>query len=87
MPQQKDTFYNNLTDCLRDIPLNNFIVLMGELNPRIGCLDTHLKTVGKYTYHQVSNDNCNRIIDLCEANNMYIATTRKPHRNRGQWSW
>ena len=31
----KDTFYNNLTDCIRDVPLHNFVVLMGDLNDRI----------------------------------------------------
>ena len=83
----KDTFYNNLTDCLLDITLHNFIVLMGDLNARVDSSNTHLKAVGRYTYHQLSNDNGNRLIDLCEANNMSIATTRKPHPNRHKWSW
>ena len=43
----KDTFYNNLTDCIRDIPLHNFVVLMGDLNARIGPSNTHIKTVWK----------------------------------------
>ena len=29
---------------------------MGDLNARIGSSDTHLKAVGRYTYHQVFND-------------------------------
>ena len=82
----KDTFYNNLTDCLRDILLHNFIVLMGDLNARVESSNTHLKAVERYTYHQLSNDNGNRLKDLCEANNMSIATTRKPHPNRHKWS-
>ena len=40
------TFYNNLTDCLRDIPLHNFIVLMGDL-ARVESSDQHLKAVGR----------------------------------------
>ena len=45
---EKDTFYDNLTDCLCDISLHNFIVLMGDLSARVGSSDTHLKAVGRY---------------------------------------
>ena len=83
----KDTLYNNLTDCLRNILLHNFIVLMDDLNARVGSSDTHLKAVGRYIYHQVSNDNGKTLTDFCEADNMCIATTRKPHQNRHKWSW
>ena len=79
------TFYNNLTDCLRDIPLHNFIVLMGDL-ARVESSDQHLKAVGRQAYHQVSNDNGNRLKGLCEANNMFLAATRKPYPNRHKWS-
>ena len=44
----KDTFYNNLTDCIRAVPLHNFVVLLGDLNDRIGPSNAHLKTVGRY---------------------------------------
>ena len=82
----KDTFYNNLTDCIQDVPLHNFVVLMGDLNARIGPSNAHLKTIGRHPYHKETNDNGNRLIDLCEANNMCIATTRKPHLDRHKWS-
>ena len=65
----KDTFYNNLTDCIRDVPLHNFVVVMGELNARIGPSNANLKTIGRHPYHKETNDNGNRLIDLCEANN------------------
>ena len=34
----KGTFYNNCTDCIRDVPLHNFVVLMGDLNATIKLL-------------------------------------------------
>ena len=83
--KDKDTFYNNLIDCLRDISLHNFIVMIGDLNARAGSSDTHRKAVGRYTYHQIPTNNGNRLIDLCEANNSCIATTRKPYPNRHKW--
>ena len=60
---------------------------MGDFNARIGSSDSHLKVVGKHAYHQETNNNGARLIHLCEANNMCIATTRKPHPNRHKWSW
>ena len=58
----KDTFYNNLTDCIREVQLHNFVVLLGDLNGRIGPSNTHLKTIGRYPYHKETNDNGNRLI-------------------------
>ena len=46
-----DTFYKNLNNCLFDITLHIFIVLMGDLNTRAGSSDTQLKVVGRYAYH------------------------------------
>ena len=48
----KDTFYNNLTDCIRDVPLHNFVVLLSDLNVRIGPSNAHLKIIGRYPYHR-----------------------------------
>lgn len=45
---EKYTFYDNLTDCLCDISLHNYIVLMGDLNARVGSSDTDRKAVGRY---------------------------------------
>ena len=60
---------------------------MGDLNAIIEPSNTHIKTVGRYPCHKETNGNGSRLIDLCEANNMCIATTRKPHPDRRKWSW
>ena len=83
----RETFYNSLTDCIREVPLHNLVVLLGDLNARIGPSNAHLKAIGRYPYHKETNDNGNRPIDLCEANNTCFATTRKPHPDRHKWSW
>ena len=85
--QKKPPQLNNLTDCIRKVPLHNFVVLLGDLNARKGPSIAHLKTIGRYPYHEETNDNGNRLFDLCEANNMCIATTRKLHPGRHKWSW
>ena len=64
----KNTFYNNLTDCFCGIPPHSFVLLMGDLNTRVGIS----------RYHHVSKDNGDSIIDPCDAKNMCIATTRIP---------
>ena len=60
---------------------------MGDLIARIGPSNAHLETIGRHPYHKETNDNGNRLIDLCEANNMCIVTTRKSHPDRHKWSW
>ena len=48
---------------------------MGDLNARVGASDTNLRAAGRHLYDQVSNDDGKTLIDLCEADNMCIATT------------
>ena len=47
-PQLTKTLSITTFDCIRDVPLHNFVVLLGDLNDRIGPSNTHLKTVGRY---------------------------------------
>ena len=78
----KDTFYNNLTGCICDVPFDNFKILLGDFNARIGPSNAHLKTIGRYPCNKETNGNGNRLTDLCEANNICITTTRKQDPNR-----
>ena len=68
-------------------PLHHFLVILGDLNARVASSDNHREIVGDHAFHQVSNDNGNRLIDICEATNMCIATTRQPHPSRHKWTW
>ena len=52
----KDTFYNKLPDFIQDVPLHNFVVLMGDLNARIGPPNAQLKIIGRHPYHKETNE-------------------------------
>ena len=86
---EKEHFYSDLSNYLQSRPLHNLVVTLGDFNARIGrdAMNYHSKVIGKYAYHQESNDNGNRLIDFCESTNMNLATTRQPHPNRHQWTW
>ncbi|CAM4934583.1 unnamed protein product [Rotaria socialis] len=86
---EKDTFYNDLQQCTLDVPPHNVLILADDLNARIGT-DSHTtnpRTIGKYTYHQLTDDNGNRLINYCETCNMRSTQTRFPHPKSRSWTW
>ena len=55
--------------CLSSVPPHTIIILAGDFNARIG-RDSHLtnsKTVGNSCFHDLTNDNGQRLIELCES--------------------
>ncbi|CAF0934048.1 unnamed protein product [Brachionus calyciflorus] len=65
---EKEKFYNDLKDFLLSLPHHTTKMLAGDFNARIG-EDKHEvfpNIVGKHCYHAATNDNCQRMIDLCK---------------------
>ena len=62
---------------------------MGDFNARIGqdSADTSPRTCGKYTFHDTTSNNGERLLSLCESTQMRIASTFKPHKPTHQWTW
>lgn len=85
----KDTFYEDLNKAITSIPSHNLTIVLGDFNAQVD-LDRHLtnpRIVGQYTFHHESNENGQRLIDLCESNNLRLAHGRFKHRKGRLWTW
>jgi hypothetical protein len=65
----KDRFYEDLRELITSISSHTFIIMAGDLNARLG-KDSHLtnsRVIGSHCFYDETNDNGQRLIDLCEA--------------------
>uniref|UniRef100_A0A146KQ35 RNA-directed DNA polymerase from mobile element jockey n=1 Tax=Lygus hesperus TaxID=30085 RepID=A0A146KQ35_LYGHE len=76
----KDMFYDQLQRSLDDAPDAN-IMLMGDLNGRVGQNDvSYREVIGKHG-EPTRNNNGKRLLQFCQANSLIITNTKFPHRD------
>ncbi|CAF1638407.1 unnamed protein product [Adineta ricciae] len=81
--------YRNISRYTHGVPTHNVLILAGDLNARLGS-DSHTtnpRAIGKYTYHQSTYDNGNRLVNYCKACNMRSTQTRFPQPQSRSWTW
>ena len=85
----KEAFYNDLHTCSAEIPPHTVVIAAGDFNARIG-KDSHhsnSRAVGRYSYHEETNDNGARLVNYSEACNMRSVQFRFPHPAKYLWTW
>ena len=85
----KESFYQQLKKAVSDIPSHNVLITLGDFNARIG-RDEHQFNpivVGQYSFHDQSNENGKRLVELCESFKLRPVSTRFPHRPERLWTW
>jgi exonuclease III len=78
---EKDAFYNQLQSVLHRTPKHDMVVVMGDLNAKVGsknigreaCMETH--GIGQM------NENGERLLDFCEMNGLVVCNTIFAHKN------
>lgn len=85
----KQSYYDDLQDCIFNIPKYNLLIIAGDFNARIG-KDSHLlfpKIIGKHTYHDETNDNGKRLVSLCETSHLKPIQMKFPQPLKKLWTW
>ena len=79
--EQKDTFYQQLQKAIDKIPTHDVLLIIGDLNAKVGSLNEgREKTMGKHGCGTI-NDNGERLhVDICEMNNCVIGGTIFTHK-------
>ena len=81
-----DEFYNHLQDSVSSCNRNDMIVI-GDLNAKVGNNNTNREEVmGKFGVG-VMNDNGERLYDFCSANGFIITGTIFPHKDIHKLFW
>ena len=87
--EDKDKFYEDLRMCANKGPPHNVTIILGDFNARISD-DSHKQNpqiVGKHTYHRVTNDNGNRLVEFCQTTQLRVGQSRFPQPEKRLWTW
>ena len=83
----KDEFYNQLQDTVSNCNRHDMIVVMGDLNAKVGNNNTNREEVMGRFGVGVMNDNGERLCDFCSANGLVVTGTIFPHREIHKLTW
>ena len=85
--EKKTDFYIALQYEIDKVPKLDVIIVMGDLNAKVGNDNTgNERVMGKYGCGNI-NDNGERLVDLCGTNNLVIGGTIFPHRGIHKLTW
>ncbi|KAJ8709293.1 hypothetical protein PYW07_009119 [Mythimna separata] len=83
----KDDFYNALNATLRSIKRQDIVIVMGDLNAKVGRVNAgrerHMGTQGL----GVCNENGDRFIDFCQNHDLTIGGTLFIHGDHHKYTW
>ena len=85
--EDKDNFYDQLQLVLDSVHKHDMLIIMGDLNAKVGEDNEGCENImGKYGIG-VRNDNGERRVDFCGLNNLVVTGTIFPHRRIHKETW
>jgi hypothetical protein len=86
--EEKEKFYEDLEIIHNKIPKHDIVIILGDLNTKIGKEDVYQNVAGKHTFHEISNRNGEWVCGYAIANNMEIISTYYQHKriHKGTWT-
>ena len=85
--EDKDDWYEELQHAVSRIPRHDLLLIMGDLNAKVGNENTDCeRAMGRHGCG-VINDNGERLVDFCLENNCLIGGIVFPHRNIHKLTW
>ncbi|XP_055379626.1 uncharacterized protein LOC129610878 [Condylostylus longicornis] len=83
----KDVFYNKLEDVCGRVNKYDTLMIMGDLNAKIGKEDFLGNVAGRHTLHEETSPNGLRLCQLAESTNTYIMSTYFNHKKIHKGTW
>ena len=69
------------------IPKSELIIILGDVNAKLGKEPAYQKITGKHTLHEETNRNGELLCDFAAANNMTVMSTQFQHKQIHKGTW
>ena len=83
--EEREAFWNELADCVDDLSRRNYVIVLGDLNARVGVGELE-GVVGKYGVPGV-NDSGERLIDMCVEKELAVGNSFFRKRKINKYTW
>ena len=89
LPDDKDDFYNDLNNHLELMKPHNIHLVVGDFNARVGLVShsIHPEVIGRHCFYDATNNNGERLVDLCEEFKLCPAQMRFPNQRHHLQTW
>lgn len=85
--EEKEAFYEEMGNIYDRIPRQDVKIVMGDCNAKVGRERYYQPIIGKYSLHEVSNDNGQRLVDFAAERNLIIRSTQFEHKQIHKGTW
>ena len=85
--RDKEAFYEQLQATFENVYCRDLLLVMGDLNAKVGSDNLNFERVMEREGCGVQNDNGERLVKWCAFNNTIIGGTLFPHRNIHKLTW
>ena len=83
----KDAYYEALSRIYDELPAHDIKIMLGDFNAKVGQEEVYRPTTGKYSLHQTTNENGQRMIFYAAERNLVVRSTFFQHRSRHLATW
>lgn len=83
----KDAYYEKLGQIYDTCPKHDVKIVLGDFNAQVGKEEDYRPTIGKYSLHETSNDNGQRMIFFAAERGMVVKSTFFKHKSRHLATW
>ncbi|XP_055587587.1 craniofacial development protein 2-like [Uranotaenia lowii] len=83
----KDEFYTQLEREYDRCPKHDIKIVIGDFNAQVGQEEEFKPTIGRFSAHQLTNENGLRLIDFAASKRMAVRSTFFQHRLPHKYTW
>jgi exonuclease III len=83
---KKEKFYGDLQTVIDRTPKSDTILVLGDVNAKLGKEDVCSEVSGKHTLHELSNRNGEMLLERVLGNNLAVMSTQFHQKiHKGTW--
>ena len=83
--EERDEFWNELTRCVDDLSTRNYVVVLGDLNARVG--DGEVEGVVRKYGVPDENESGERLLDMCVERELVIGNSFFKKKGINKYTW